>query len=735
MLNNTFNKVHLSYILLKFVSIKISKFYNIDNLNFMKHIYAVFGLFLCFLNASATLTTNFSIDNVIQDRDKTISLHSLEILENVTIVTIKIIPKINLNRLNFWSSENTVIKAGESELPIIGFQITSKENGEKMFSTEPFNGKWGWNDLKKGKNYYYTMAFEGKIPKGVFKISLIDYGTVEGFHGYIFRNQIINNEPLREYDFKPHPLKSYLFENQTVQSNDKSHSASLISIKIFSNYTTVTIRLIPNQNLETLLLFQSENTNLNAGIYRLPIQGFLGDFNEGSDSTLISLPFNGGWRWSNVKSGKEYYYTMVFDGKIPYGEETISILDNGNDAGIRGFSFDAITIVNPVPFDWANLDGYIIYQCNHIIKYILSQKSFVRIVYISLIAIICFILLYSIIRLLTRLLANILCNIQNKTQQTKLKKININDVLKETDKTIIIKVIQASGDTAEYKAIKLRRKIRVINGRYVQYFTTGDCFSRVYLHPGEYLYKVVLSFIEIKERCKSSSIKKAFSECPSLLQQLNSFVRGENSDWIFVKWLDGQETICLRNMFIFNEVGAYKRGQYSLNRIIEEVPKIQTSLLKEKFSFAKFLRKNSKWIIRGGVKLLAATVAGYIGANLPDFDFEVDVEVPDIEPDFDFNADVDMPNLDSDYDINSSLDSENLADGNNSQNGYNVSFGASDTSLERDLRQAQTDIDYYERKIRNFTDDTTNTYKRNCLANLTSAVKKANEITSKLKGQ
>lgn len=652
----------------------------------MKQIYATIVFLILSFYSYASNTTYFSVDNAIQDIDKTAYLHSLEIAENATIVKIKIIPKKDFSRLNFWSSENTVIKVGELELPILGFQIKKNENGERIFSTEPFNGKWGWNDLKRGKDYYYTMVFEGKIPAGVFKISLIDKGTEDGYHGYIFRNKIINNEPLREYDFNTNPLKStYFSDGEKIQSSSKQYSASLYSIKIFSNYTTATIKLVPNKDLESLRLYQSENTNLEVGIYTLPIQGFLGKFKESNDSILNSLPFDGSWHWSNVKAGEDYYYTMVFDGKIPNGKEIISIIDRGNDAGMRGFSFDDITISNPIPFEWSNFDDYVIYQWNHLIKYILSQNTALRIIYISILAIICLALFYAVIRLLTILLAKILSRIQNQAQlHKKSKKRNINDALKAKDSTIYINVLHTSEDTTEYKPQKLIKKTRFFKGRYLQYFSTGEYFSRVYLHPGDYLYKVVLSFIEIKERCKSSSIKKAFSECPSLLQQLEGFIKGENSDWVYVKWTDGQESICLRNMFVFNEVGAYWRGYNSLKWIIAEVPKIQTSLLKEKISFTEFLRKNFKWIIRGGVKLLAATVAGYIGANLPDFDFDVDVDVPDIDPDFDF--DIDIPDVDPDFDIDSDFDNTDgtdLTNSDNPQNGYNVSFGAQKATLNR----------------------------------------------------
>ncbi len=78
------------------------------------------------------------------------------------------------------------------------------------------------------------------------------------------------------------------------------------------------------------------------------------------------------------------------------------------------------------------------------------------------------------------------------------------------------------------------------------------------------------------------------------------------------------------------------------------------------------------------------------------------------------------------YAINDDVDS-NL-ESSNSQN--NISFGSNQDSLERDLRQANSDINYYEKELRrtNISD----TYRNNCLFKLQQAVKKAAELTEKI---
>ena len=102
----------------------------------------------------------------------------------------------------------------------------------------------------------------------------------------------------------------------------------------------------------------------------------------------------------------------------------------------------------------------------------------------------------------------------------------------------------------------------------------------------------------------------------------------------------------------------------------------------------------------------------YNGEDLLDFDNH------DID-------DLDILDQGDDIDFFDSLSSDTYS--------HNISFGASEKTLECDLRQAQKNIDYYEREIRNFNDFTTETYKKNCLSHLEQAVKKANDITEKLK--
>ncbi len=62
-----------------------------------------------------------------------------------------------------------------------------------------------------------------------------------------------------------------------------------------------------------------------------------------------------------------------------------------------------------------------------------------------------------------------------------------------------------------------------------------------------------------------------------------------------------------------------------------------------------------------------------------------------------------------------------------------ITFGAgSEKSLEFDLKQAQKNVDYYQREISNFSEFTSETYKRNCISHLERALERVEYISDKL---
>lgn len=163
------------------------------------------------LSSNAQVTTYFSGNNKVQSKDETASMYAVKIYPNNTRVTIELIPTKNRGRMNYWSSRNTVLIAGDQEFPILGFERT--RNGETIVDTAPFTGDWGWSKVKKGEKYHYTMIFEGKIPPGITTISVVDRGTYNGAHGYGFRNYTINNPPVGRTNHSEYSVKQNINSN------------------------------------------------------------------------------------------------------------------------------------------------------------------------------------------------------------------------------------------------------------------------------------------------------------------------------------------------------------------------------------------------------------------------------------------------------------------------------------------------------------------------------------------
>lgn len=151
-------------------------------------------MLLLSITSNAQVVTYFYGRNPITSSDKkyTAALYSVAIYDNLTEVTIELVPLKNHKRMNYWTSSNTyIIVGGNMELPIVGFKRTI--NGESTIDTAPFSGNWGWDHVKVGQKYYYTMVFSGKIPPGVTNFTLKDKGTYSGAHGFGWSNYTLNN--------------------------------------------------------------------------------------------------------------------------------------------------------------------------------------------------------------------------------------------------------------------------------------------------------------------------------------------------------------------------------------------------------------------------------------------------------------------------------------------------------------------------------------------------------------
>ncbi|WP_102406973.1 S1C family serine protease [Parabacteroides bouchesdurhonensis] len=145
-------------------------------------------LLVCQLvNLSAQNTTYFYGRDKVQSKNETAALYSVQIFDDCTYVTIELVPTKNRSRMTFFTSPYTYIQAESVKLPLLG---ALSSDGTSYHSCTIYDN-WGWENVKKGEAYHYTLVFSGRIPAGITSFSLID--DYSEYHGYCFKNYTINN--------------------------------------------------------------------------------------------------------------------------------------------------------------------------------------------------------------------------------------------------------------------------------------------------------------------------------------------------------------------------------------------------------------------------------------------------------------------------------------------------------------------------------------------------------------
>lgn len=177
----------------------------------------MFVCFICSLCAYAqqdNVTTTFTpTKHSNPSNNQSGALAAVEMSPYYTFVTIEIRPTKNLKRLNFWTGPSAYVLMGGKKYPCLGVVV---DNDVKPCLYE---NNWGWDDVKKNQNYYYTLAFAGRAPEGITDFSLIDQSS--GAHGYSFNGYTINNPKIGKYNVFSNRME---FENQLkpviIQNND-----------------------------------------------------------------------------------------------------------------------------------------------------------------------------------------------------------------------------------------------------------------------------------------------------------------------------------------------------------------------------------------------------------------------------------------------------------------------------------------------------------------------------------
>ena len=222
------------------------------------------------------------------------------------------------------------------------------------------------------------------------------------------------------------------------------------------------------------------------------------------------------------------------------------------------------------------------------------------------------------------------------------------------------------------------------NGNEVIFYTTTSLFGReMYIYIGDFIEKLVLSYIEVSEKCTKRSVKKAFELCPNLIKWISQYSKGKDSPIRCLTLYNNtdKKVYCLGlpySIIFDGKKSTYNELSKIAETIREEVRLINKSALVGNGVFAakakKALATTAKYTIKAGAMILL----GAIGANIdgpdidinipipnvgiPDFDIP-DIDIPDINtpnidvPDIDV-PDIDVPDIDAAVDISTDLGSD-----------------------------------------------------------------------------
>lgn len=139
----------------------------------------------CFADEVITTFTTTSSSYVEGVKVKA-RLYQVKLTDFFTYVTIELTPLKNSRRMIFWTSDNTYVESGNAKLPLLGVVVN-----DNTYHSCTYNDRLGWNYVKAGQQYYYTLIFSGRIPEGQTNFTLKDYAP--SYRGFTFSDYTIKN--------------------------------------------------------------------------------------------------------------------------------------------------------------------------------------------------------------------------------------------------------------------------------------------------------------------------------------------------------------------------------------------------------------------------------------------------------------------------------------------------------------------------------------------------------------
>lgn len=125
-------------------------------------------------------------------------------------------------------------------------------------------------------------------------------------------------------------------------TSGKIECGRLKSVEITQNGVIVSIEIKALKELKRLRIFSSENTFIQSGdVKLLQLSGLL------INGSIKQCGFGTNWGWDNVKVGETRVYNLYFEGVMPSGITSFSMVDEGDYNGTHGYCFRNYTIINP----------------------------------------------------------------------------------------------------------------------------------------------------------------------------------------------------------------------------------------------------------------------------------------------------------------------------------------------------------------------------------------------------
>ena len=206
------------------------------------------------------------------------------------------------------------------------------------------------------------------------------------------------------------------------------------------------------------------------------------------------------------------------------------------------------------------------------------------------------------------------------------------------------------------------------NGNEVVFYTTTSLFGReMYIYIGDFVEKLVLSYIEVSEKCTKRSVKNAFELCPNLTKWISQYSKGKDSPirCLTLSNNTDQKVYCLGlpySIIFDGKKSTYKELAKIAEAIRAESRLINPNALVGKGVFAAKAKRGLATTIKYVIKATAMFALGAIGANADFGDFNIDIPIPNVDlPDLDFDIpDIDIPGIDTPEidvpDINADVD-------------------------------------------------------------------------------